>query len=71
MRISNKTLVKLHLNKKRARQVKKAIDAAFGNGDIRCDIIDCLAHLRHLCDLEALDYADLDRTAYDHYCTEK
>lgn len=30
-------------------------------------LADLLADVRHLCDLEGLDYAKLDETAYSHY----
>lgn len=33
-------------------------------------IIDLLADLRHLCDAEGLDFAELDRMAHDHYKVE-
>ena len=34
-------------------------------------VIDVLADLRHFCDGRGLDFGMLDKTAYDHYCTEK
>lgn len=33
-------------------------------------IVDILADLRHLCDVEKLDFAHLDARAYSHYCEE-
>ena len=37
----------------------------------RCNVIDMLTDLRHLCDAKGWDFADLDRQAYQHYRTEK
>lgn len=34
-------------------------------------IIDLLADLRHFCDAEILDFADLDRVAGTHYHAER
>jgi len=33
-------------------------------------IVDMLTNLRHLCDREDLDFADLDRRASNHYVDE-
>lgn len=41
-----------------------------GKNDPETQIADLLADLRHLCDLEALDWSDIDRHAYHHYASE-
>ena len=33
-------------------------------------VIDILADLRHLCDMEGFDFGKLDRMAYEHYTVE-
>jgi hypothetical protein len=37
---------------------------------LKTDVSDLLANLRHLCDQERLDYAELDTDAYDHYAVD-
>lgn len=34
-------------------------------------VTDMLADLRHLCDQEELDFAKLDKLAYEHYLRER
>jgi hypothetical protein len=36
----------------------------------RQNAVDLLANLRHFCDVEGLDFAELDRAAYRHYSAE-
>ncbi len=36
-----------------------------------CNVIDMLTDLRHLCDVNGWDFADLDRQAYQHYIGER
>jgi hypothetical protein len=55
-------------NKRRARRLARTLPEKTEPVDVR--IIDCLANLRHLCDAHNLDYAELDRIAYNHYTAE-
>lgn len=63
-------------NKKRVALAKRALTETReggpqnGGNDWPEAITDLLADLRHLCDAMNLNYADLDRQAYDHYCAE-
>lgn len=58
-------------NRRRAERMQKCIESHFENGDVKHNIIDSLANLRHLCDKNDLDFADLDRIAYSHYSVEQ
>ena len=35
-----------------------------------CNVIDLLTDVRHLCDVQGWNFAELDRTAYQHYIRE-
>lgn len=55
-------------NDERACRAQMAVDLGEEGGDSA--IVDLLANLRHLCDREGLDFAELDSMAYIHYITE-
>jgi hypothetical protein len=55
-------------NRQRARRARRCLPDT--EDPISMHIIDMLADLRHLCDRQDLDFASLDRQAYDHYCVE-
>ena len=60
-------------NEKRAKKAAKTIRSAYQNHPARVvqeDVTDVLADLRHLCTQRDWDFADLDRTAYQHYIEE-
>ena len=57
-------------NEERAEAAQRAIDACADEGG-DAGIIDTLANLRHLCDRDGMDFAELDRMAYNHYLEEK
>ena len=57
-------------NQLRALRAKQMIAREYRNGDIRDDFVDALVNLRHLCDVETLDFGVLDGIAYEHYITE-
>jgi len=46
-------------------------DAYASCGEVDTAIVDMLADLRHLCDLEELDFSAIDSRAYAHYAEEK
>lgn len=55
-----------------AARCKTAIIRAFGKReDPESGVIDILTDIRHLCDQVGLDFANLDRIAYNHYIAEK
>lgn len=60
-------------NRSRANRLAKALDTVGAYGDLgwKATIIDTLSDLRHLCDKLDLDFAQLDRCAYDHYSGER
>ena len=55
-------------NEGRAERAQIAVDLQEEGGDT--GIVDLLANLRHLCDREGLDFAELDSMAYAHYIAE-
>ena len=64
----------------RCRQIEELASIRFGEQyadasgrivDVEALVIDLLANLRHFCDSRGLDFGQLDRTAHDHYLTEK
>lgn len=71
------TLTDLEMDKWPRRKLssiiaKRALQAAYGDeNDPDTCIVDLLADLRHICDTLRLDFAELDRRAYDHYLLEK
>ncbi len=56
---------------KRSARLWLVIDGYAGNEDLEDVVVDILTDLRHLCDAEGLDFAQHDRTAYQHYLEEK
>lgn len=59
---------------KRAEYAETALFAytnEVGGGMDESSITDLLTDLRHLCDKQGYDFADLDKRAYIHYCGEK
>jgi hypothetical protein len=62
---------KMNPRKFGAMIAKRALIAAFNEEELQnVTICDMLADLRHLCDADGLDFAELDRRAYQHYCAE-
>ena len=57
-----------HLNKARAKRTERRLPSPEEPMDWR--IVDLLANMRHLCDQYDLDFAELDRRAYQHYRAE-
>ena len=57
-------------NLKRAKSALAMLVPVYGPIDMRTSIIDALTDLRHLCDTECMDFANMDRTAYAHYLKE-
>ena len=55
----------------RAKSLTTVLNKTYDPYGKRCNAIDVLTDLRHLCDVNGWDFADLDRQAYDHYATEK
>ena len=55
-------------NEGRAERAQIAVDLQEEGGDT--GIVDLLANLRHLCDREGLNFAELDSMAYAHYIAE-
>lgn len=60
-------------NKKRAARLKKLIKGYAGDpfGDLKTDVIDVLADIRHLCQAHGLNYGVLEADAFDHYIAER
>lgn len=55
----------------RAKKINMALQSSYGKTEsMKIIIIDTLADIRHLCDLKGLNFGDLDRIAYRHYCAE-
>lgn len=48
-----------------------AVGTCIDENDPQANIIDMLSDLRHLCDRLGLDFAALDRPAYQHYLEER
>ncbi|MBI1380954.1 MAG: hypothetical protein GC161_07700 [Planctomycetaceae bacterium] len=57
-------------NRYRAMRCAKALRRYDTDDDLPTCLTDCLADARHWCDRNRQSYAELDRRAYDHYCSE-
>jgi hypothetical protein len=57
--------------KQRTKSLTTLLNKTYDPCGARCNVVDMLADLRHLCDVNGWDFADLDRQAYQHYSTEK
>ena len=55
----------------RAKSLTTVLNKTYDPYGEWCNIIDVLTDLRHLCDVNGWDFAELDRRAYNHYVTEK
>jgi hypothetical protein len=61
-------------NRSRANRIANALKTVKeydGALDYKASITDALSDLRHLCDKLDLDFAQCDRSAYDHYSMER
>jgi hypothetical protein len=54
----------------RAKVLEKHLNKLFDPQGGRCNVIDMLTDLRHLCDARGWDFGELDRVAYDNYVPE-
>ena len=58
--------------KQRAKNLQTILNKTYDPCGGRCNVIDMLTDLRHLCDVKKWDFAKLDRTAYrTNYLPEK
>ncbi len=57
-------------NESRAAKAIQALSGYDHGDDLHTNIVDLLSDLRHLCGLHGLDFGNLDRVAYQHYCAE-
>ena len=58
--------------KQRAKSLQTVLNKTYDRHGERCNVIDVLTDIRHLCDMKNWDFAELDRVAYStHYLTEK
>ena len=57
--------------KQRTKSLTTLLNKTYDPCGARGNVTDMLTDLRHLCDVNGWDFAELDRQAYDHYVTEK
>jgi len=57
--------------KQRAKSLTTLLNKTYDPHGAQENVTDMLTDLRHLCDVNGWDFADLDRQAYQHYRTEK
>lgn len=57
--------------KQRAKSLTTLLNKTYDPHGAQENVTDMLTDLRHLCDVNGWDFADLDRQAYQHYVTEK
>ena len=58
-------------NEERAGRVKDILSAQHDeDGGDETNLTDLLADIRHFCDVYAVDFAEADRSAHDHYTAE-
>ena len=57
--------------KQRAKSLATLLNKTYDPHGARCNVTDMLTDLRHLCDVNGWDFADLDRQAYEHYIGER
>jgi hypothetical protein len=58
--------------KRIAMRLRKALRAIYGASEpTEHLVIDALTDLRHLCDVDQVDFADCDRIGRFHYLSEK
>jgi len=55
----------------RTKSLTTLLNKTYDPCGARCNVIDMLPDLRHLCDAEGWDFADLDRQAYQHYIGDR
>lgn len=51
--------------------IRRALEAGYEDTEIPEVIIDILADIRHLCDRLKIDFASVDKKAYEYYLEEK
>ena len=56
--------------KQRTKSLTTLLNKTYDPYGERCNVTDMLTDLRHLCDAEGWDFAELDRQAYAHYTAE-
>ena len=54
----------------RGKHLKTVLENLYDKEGGNCNVIDILTDLRHLCDTQEWNYAELDRIAYNHYSQE-
>ena len=57
--------------KQRTKSLTTLLNKTYDPCGARCNVVDMLTDLRHLCHVNGWDFADLDRQAYQHYIEEK
>ena len=58
-------------NQRRAMRIKKVLHNYAGEADdLQANITDTLTDLRHLCDMENLDFYAMLESSYHHYLAE-
>ena len=57
-------------NQDPARRCARALEHYKTDDTLRGRLIDFLADARHWCDAHAESFAELDRLAFEHFCTE-
>lgn len=55
----------------RGKSLVEQLEMLYDDRGDDCNVIDILTDLRHLCDVQEWDFAELDRIAYEHYIEEK
>lgn len=65
--MTNRTIT----NADRALRCNNALTAYNDEYDPHANLIDLLADARHWCDRQGQNFAELDRTAYQHYLAER
>ena len=55
----------------RAKHLQKELHRLYDPHGGRDHVTDMLTDLRHLCDFYGWNFADADRSAYNHYLSEK
>ena len=60
-------MARMNQRAKRAQNALNGGNYHEGSADDPTAVVDLLADLRHFCDARGMDFADLDRIAYNHY----
>lgn len=56
--------------RERGKSLKAELERLYDEFGDDCNVIDLLTDVRHLCDVQGWNFAELDRTAYQHYIRE-